>query len=147
MTYFVHSDENRKEMLKTIGIESIDELFGSIPEKIRDPKIDLDEPQSEKSLKEELSVIGSKNKQLNEFSSFIGGGAYNHYIPSAVKSVSGISQFYTAYTPYQAEISQGTLQYIFEFQSLICRITGMFQMLRCMMEPVRLLKQCLWQTE
>jgi len=125
MTYFVHSDENRKEMLKTIGIKSIDELFGSIPEKIRDPKIDLAEPRSEKSLKEELSVIGSKNKQLNEFSSFMGGGAYNHYVPSAVKSVSGISQFYTAYTPYQAEMSQGTLQYIFEFQSLICRITGM----------------------
>ena len=125
MTYFVHSDKNRKEMLKAIGIQSIDELFESIPEKIRDPKIDLEKPQSEKSLKEKLSVIGSKNKQLNEFSSFLGGGAYNHYIPSAVKSVSGISQFYTAYTPYQAEISQGTLQYIFEFQSLICRLTGM----------------------
>jgi len=125
MSYFVHSDENRKEMLKTIGIGSIEELFDCIPENICNPEIELDKPLDEKSLKEELCVIGGKNKMIKNFFSFIGGGAYNHYIPGAVKSILGISQFYTSYTPYQAEISQGTLQYMFEFQSLICRITGM----------------------
>lgn len=125
MGYFVHSDSDRKEIFKAIGIKSADKLFESIPEKIRNPEIELDKPLSEKQLKEKLSVIGSKNKDLSGFSSFIGAGAYNHYIPAAVKEILGISQFYTAYTPYQAEISQGTLQYIFEFQSLICRLTGM----------------------
>jgi len=125
MTYFVHSDKNRKDMLEAIGVKKIGELFRSIPEKICDPKIELDEPKSEQSLREELAETGRKNRTLDKFSSFLGGGAYNHYIPSAVKSVLGMSQFYTAYTPYQAEISQGTLQYMFEFQSLICRLTGM----------------------
>ena len=125
MGYSVHSDSDRKAMLEAAGIKSSDGLFEFIPQKIRDPEIGLERPLSEKLLKEKLLETGMKNKVLGTFSSFIGGGAYNHHIPAAVKAVTGISQFYTAYTPYQAEISQGTLQYIFEFQSLICRLTGM----------------------
>ena len=125
MGYSVHSDADRKEMLEEIGIKNVDELFGAVPEKIRNPEMYLKKPLGEKELKEKLVATGSKNNDLGGFSSFLGGGAYNHYIPAAVREILGISQFYTAYTPYQAEISQGTLQYIFEFQSLICRLTGM----------------------
>ncbi len=125
MSYLVHSDEDRKKMLEYIGIKDVKELFKSIPEEIVCPKIDLPKPLNEKELVGKLEDIAVKNKTLNKFSSFIGGGAYNHFIPSVVKYIESLSQFYTSYTPYQAEISQGTLQYIFEFQSLVCRLTGM----------------------
>ena len=125
MSYLVHSDNDREELLKEIGIDCAYELFKSIPESIRYPKIKLPLPLSEKEIRDKLTNIGSKNNSVSGFSSFLGGGAYNHYVPSIVKSILGRSEFYTAYTPYQAEISQGTLQYIFEFQSLICRLTGM----------------------
>jgi len=125
MSYLVHSDNDRKELLKEIGIDCAYELFKSIPKSIRYPKIKLPLPLSEKEIRDKLTNIGSKNNSVSGFSSFLGSGAYNHYIPSVVKSILGRSEFYTAYTPYQAEISQGTLQYIFEFQSLICRLTGM----------------------
>ena len=125
MTYFVNTEKNIEKMLEVIGAKSMDELFDFIPEEIVDPEINLEKPLSEKSLKLKMSLTGKKNKPLDNYDSFLGGGAYNHYIPAAVKSILGISQFYTAYTPYQAEISQGTLQYIFEFQSIVCRLTGM----------------------
>lgn len=125
MSYLVHSDEDRKNMLECIGIKDVKELFKSIPRQIIYPKIYLGKPLSEKEISDKLEAIACKNKPVNKFSSFIGGGAYNHYIPSVVKHIQSLSQFYTSYTPYQAEISQGTLQYIFEFQSLVCRLTGM----------------------
>jgi glycine dehydrogenase subunit 1 len=125
MSYLVHSDDDRKKMLGCIGAKDVKELFKSIPGQIIYPKIDLNNPLSEKEIADKIETIASKNKTLNKFSSFLGGGAYNHYIPGVVKYVQSLSQFYTSYTPYQAEISQGTLQYIFEFQSLVCRLTGM----------------------
>ena len=125
MSYLVHSTEDRKKMLEEIGISDAGNLFNAVPKSIAYPKLNLPAPLSEKEIKEKLETIGAKNKPVNDFSSFLGGGAYNHYIPAAVRAITGISEFYTAYTPYQAEISQGTLQYIFEFQSFICRMTGM----------------------
>jgi len=125
MGYLVHSDKDRKKILKEIGISDASSLFNAVPKSIAYPKLDLPSPLSEKEIKEKLEIIGAKNKPVNDFSSFLGGGAYNHYIPAAVRAITGISEFYTAYTPYQAEISQGTLQYIFEFQSFICHMTGM----------------------
>ena len=125
MSYLVHSDNERKKMLEYIGCKNVGELFKSIPKEIIYPKIDLSKPLSEKELIDKIETVVAKNNTINKFSSFLGGGAYNHYIPSAVKYIQSLSQFYTSYTPYQAEISQGTLQYIFEFQSLICRLTSM----------------------
>lgn len=125
MSYTVHSKEDRKKILAELGINSERNLFSSIPGSIREPGLDLPEPLSEKELREKLIEISKLNKSLDGFISFLGGGAYYHYIPAVVSEITSISQFYTVYTPYQAEISQGTLQYIFEFQSLICRLTGM----------------------
>jgi len=123
--YIVHSKEDRDKILKFLGIQSIEELFKFIPKEVLKTKIEISDNLSEKQIKDKLTSIAKLNKPLNSFSSFLGGGAYNNYIPSVVDYVTSISQFYTAYTPYQAEISQGTLQYIFEFQSLMCRLTGM----------------------
>lgn len=125
MSYMVHSDNDRKKILECIGVKDVKELLKSIPGQIIYPKIDLNNPLSEKEIADKIETIAGKNKTINKFSSFLGGGAYNHYIPSVVKYIQSLSQFYTSYTPYQAEISQGTLQYIFEFQSLVCRLTGM----------------------
>ena len=125
MSYLVHSTDDREKILKEIGLNSLNDLFKFIPENIICSMLDLPESLSEKEIIEKIKKISSMNQTLSNFSSFLGGGAYNHYIPSIVKTITGISEFYTAYTPYQAEISQGTLQYIFEFQSFICRLTGM----------------------
>ncbi len=125
MTYSLKITKNQEEIYKELGISNYKELFNAIPKEVFEPEIRLDESLSEKEIKEKLTEIGSANKNISDFASFIGGGAYYHYIPSLVKAITGISSFYTAYTPYQAEISQGTLQYIFDFQSLVCRLTGM----------------------
>lgn len=125
VSYLTHSEDDRKKILETLGIDDTGKLFDFIPREILKSSINIPQELSEKGLRERLCKIASLNNPLSRFSSFLGGGAYNHYIPQVVKDITSISQFYTAYTPYQAEISQGTLQYIFEFQSLICRLTGM----------------------
>lgn len=125
MGYLVHSDNDRKKILNSLGIDNANKLFSSIPKKILKPGVKMPRGLSEKELGEKLNKVASLNRPLKHFSSFLGGGAYNHYIPAVVDYVTSLSQFYTTYTPYQPEISQGTLQYIFEFQSLICRLTGM----------------------
>jgi len=124
---FVPSTERqKKEMMDSIGIKSIDDLFVDIPEKIR-LKDDLKLPEAlpEQELLGELEKISSKNADSNSHSYFIGAGSYHHYIPAAVPFLIKRSEFYTAYTPYQPEISQGMLQVIYEYQSLICILTGM----------------------
>jgi len=123
--YSVHSENDRSKILKALGINNAGELFSFIPGKVLNPEINIPAGLSEMDLRDKLNKLAGLNNPLSSFSSFLGGGAYNHYIPSAVNHITSISQFYTAYTPYQAEISQGTLQYIFEFQSLMCRLTGM----------------------
>ena len=113
-------------MLRTIGIDSIEELYRHIPETLRNrAKIDLPEGLTELAVRRRLAELASSNATASEWSFFLGGGIYHHFIPSAVDAVISRSEFSTSYTPYQPEVSQGTLQALFEYQTLICQLTGM----------------------
>src|SRR5690625_455166 len=124
--YLPMTDNDKQEMLESIGIQTTDELFSDIPEEIRfKEELKLKKPTSEVELKKELTAMANKNANLSQYTSFLGAGVYDHFIPSVVDHVISRSEFYTAYTPYQPEISQGELQAIFEFQTMISEITGM----------------------
>jgi len=125
MNYISLSDKDKKEMLDKIGISTVDELFNSVPENIKLKRL-LDVPAalSEPELVDKLKEISEKNKNAGLLS-FLGAGAYQHYIPVVVDYLSSRGEFVSPYTPYQPEVSQGTLQVIFEFQTLICQLTGM----------------------
>ena len=123
--YIPLTDEDRREMLAAVGVASTDELFADIPAEHRDPPLDLPPALSETELMRELSALAARNRSAGELPSFLGAGAYRHYIPSVVDHIISRGEYLTAYTPYQPEISQGTLQTIFEFQSLVCELTGM----------------------
>jgi glycine dehydrogenase subunit 1 len=112
-------------MMREIGIGSIEELFQDIPERLRHAQFKLPSPLSELELKKELNQLASRNIGLDNYACFLGAGSYRHFIPGTVEHVIGRSEFYTAYTPYQAEVSQGTLQGTYEYQSLACQLTGM----------------------
>jgi len=120
-----HTSLEVEEMLKEIGVATIEELFDKVPEKYRFPELNLPAGISEMEIASELKEIASANASTEDFVSFLGAGAYDHYIPAAVDMLLRRGEFYTAYTPYQPEISQGTLQAIFEFQSLMTELTGM----------------------
>jgi glycine dehydrogenase subunit 1 len=122
MPYITNTDQQRAEMLSQIGLKAED-LFAEIPEDLLCGKLNLPEGLSEQQVRTRLAELASKN-YIN-LTCFLGGGFYDHFIPSAVYALAGRSEFYTAYTPYQPEISQGTLQAIYEFQSMICRLTEM----------------------
>lgn len=124
--YIPLTDKDKKEMLETIGANSITELFGDIPKDIllnRD--LNIDSAEAETSLLRRLNTIANKNITKETHVSFLGAGVYDHYTPAVVDAMISRSEFYTAYTPYQPEISQGELQAIFEFQTLICELTQM----------------------
>ncbi len=124
--YLPMTETDKKEMLETIGVNSIDELFSDIPEKVRfKGLLNIPKAKSESSLLKELKQLASKNNDTDSNVSFLGAGIYNHYKPVIVDHVISRSEFYTAYTPYQPEISQGELQAIFEFQTMIAELTGM----------------------
>jgi len=123
--YIANTDADRRAMLTAIGVASSDELFADIPPEFRIKGLSLPPALSEPELVRELSALAQRNRPAGEIPCFLGGGAYRHFIPSVVREVIGRSEFATAYTPYQAEISQGTLQTTFEFQSLVCELTGM----------------------
>ena len=125
MTYVPHTDAEVGEMLARIGVGDIDELFEAVPAEHRFPQVDLPEPLSEMELMAELRAMAEQNDDVLHVPCFLGAGAYNHFAPSVVDHIISRSEFYTAYTPYQAEASQGTLQAIFEYQSMICALTGM----------------------
>src|SRR5512140_1689300 len=126
MTYIPISPKERDAMLETIGVKTLDDLFRDIPAKRRFPKLDLPPALTEMEALSELSEIATSNENVrDDLISFLGAGAYNHYIPSVVDHILRRGEFYTAYTPYQPEISQGTLQAIFEYQSLMTNLTGM----------------------
>ena len=112
-------------MLVALGISSIDDLFMDIPEQHRNPSLNLPEPLSELEIQQELSGLAEKNRHTSSGPSFLGAGAYNHFIPAVVKALMIRGEFLTAYTPYQAEASQGTLQVIYEFQTLISNLYAM----------------------
>ena len=121
--YFPHTDDDLKAMLQKVGVESLDDLYAQIPESIRfkdDYQIPLG--ASEMEVRQAFELLGSKNKQLT---CFAGMGVYDHYTPSVIPNLLSRSEFLTSYTPYQAEISQGTLHYIFEYQSMMAELTGM----------------------
>ncbi|MFQ3630464.1 aminomethyl-transferring glycine dehydrogenase subunit GcvPA [Roseiflexus sp.] len=126
MTHYIPiTDADRVEMLKTIGVERIEDLFESVPADYRFPTLTLPAPLSEPELRRELSRLERQNAHAGSYAIFLGAGAYNHFVPAAVDQILRRGEFYTAYTPYQPEVSQGTLQAIFEYQSLICALTGM----------------------
>jgi len=125
MRYIPNSPEERAEMLATIGLNSAEELFRSIPKDVRLQRaLNVTDPLAESEVIASLETMAAKNTGATK-SSFIGAGVYAHYSPTVVDHLIQRSEFFTSYTPYQPEISQGTLQYIFEFQTLICQLTGM----------------------
>lgn len=121
--FLVHSDEVKKEMLESIGASSIEDLFTQIPQKARMGELQLEDALSEMEVQKRVKALSKKNN--SDFVSFLGGGTYNKFIPACISQVANRFEFLTAYTPYQPEISQGSLQIMYEFQTMICRLTGM----------------------
>ncbi|MDF1499353.1 MAG: aminomethyl-transferring glycine dehydrogenase subunit GcvPA [Anaerolineales bacterium] len=125
MAYIPHTDKDRQQMLAAVGVAGFDDLYQDVPEDVRFPDLDLPEAISEMEVMGQLQALSEANLELGHATSFLGAGAYSHYIPSVVDHILLRNEFYTAYTPYQPEISQGTLQAIFEYQSLMCQLTAM----------------------
>jgi glycine dehydrogenase subunit 1 len=123
--YIANTEADRSAMLDAVGVHSLDDLFADVPQAHRDPVLSLPPPLSEPELLAELSAQARRNRAASETACFLGGGAYRHFIPSVVGQLLSRGEFSTSYTPYQAEISQGTLQAAFEFQSLVCELLGM----------------------
>ncbi len=124
--YLPLTDRERGEMLAAIGANSVEDLFSDVPAAVRlQREMSLPPPLAEGEVLQHLKKLAAKNRHSGDCVSFLGGGVYDHFIPSVVKHITGRSEFYTSYTPYQAEISQGVLQAIFEYQTMICELTGM----------------------
>ncbi len=120
-----HTPQEREAMLRAVGVQRIEDLFSDVPAEHRFPALDLPAAMTEMEVAEEMRHIAEANEGVHELACFLGAGAYRHYIPAVVDSILRRGEFYTAYTPYQPEVSQGTLQSIFEYQSLMCALTGM----------------------
>jgi len=125
MAYIPHTDADRTAMLGAIGVDSLDHLFDAVPEAHRFPALNLPKPMSEMEVLWEMQALADANVAANTHALFLGAGAYNHYSPSVINHMLLRGEFYTAYTPYQPEMSQGTLQAVFEYQSMISALTGM----------------------
>ncbi|HWR39650.1 MAG TPA: aminomethyl-transferring glycine dehydrogenase subunit GcvPA [Patescibacteria group bacterium] len=125
-SYLPHTPEDRRQMLEAIGVKTVDELFGDVPAALRlDRALNLPPAMAEPDLVRHLQDLAGTNLNFDQCSCFLGAGVYDHYIPSVVDHVIRRSEFYTAYTQYQPEISQGYLQALWEYQSMICTLTGM----------------------
>ena len=126
MRYTPHTPADQQSMLRAIGLASVDELFRHVPESLRErAKIDLPDGVTELAVGRRLAALAAENVSAADWSFFLGGGIYQHFIPSAVDATISRSELSTSYTPYQPEVSQGTLQALFEYQTLICQLTGM----------------------
>ena len=124
--YIPHTDADVRHMLDAIGVSDLEALFACVPEKLRLARtLDLPGAASEQEVLAELSRLAARNASADAYDWFLGAGCYAHYVPAAVAAIASRAEFYTAYTPYQPEISQGTLQTIFEWQTLVCELTGM----------------------
>ncbi len=123
--YIPNTASEQDELLAAIGLRSVDDLFQDIPDGYRNPTLDLPPPMSELEIQRELGELAARNRPLGSGPSFLGAGSYHHFIPSIVKALITRGEFLTAYTPYQPEVSQGTLQVIFEFQTMISGLYGM----------------------
>ncbi len=124
-SYIPNTGADRARMLETLGIDSVEELFEVIPAPMRYPQLDLPDPLSEMEVRALLQGLAEKNGDLLHHPCFLGAGSYHHFVPSVVDHIASRGEFYTAYTPYQPEVSQGTLTSIYEFQSMVCALTGM----------------------
>jgi glycine dehydrogenase subunit 1 len=121
-----HTDTDVQEMLAACGLSSLDDLFAHLPPEVTlDRELDIPSGLSEMELVGELRRLAGRNRHVDELVCFAGGGAYDHFVPSAVWALAGRSELYTSYTPYQPELSQGVLQALFEYQSMICALTGL----------------------
>ena len=126
MRYIPITVEERQRMLQEMGVDRIDDLFRTIPDKLRmRTPLQIPEARAESALLEYFKALSRENASAEEYEYFLGAGAYNHFVPGVIDSLISRGEFYTTYTPYQPEISQGTLQAIFEFQTLICQLSGM----------------------
>ena len=126
MPYILNTKEDIRKMLKAVGVSSVDELYSSIPPKVRlDNPLSMPGGRSEQEVRRAVKGLSDKNITLDKFNSFLGAGCYDHYVPAALSFILSHPQFLTAYTPYQAECSQGILQIIYEYQSFLCLLTGM----------------------
>ncbi|MDP6543279.1 MAG: aminomethyl-transferring glycine dehydrogenase subunit GcvPA [Phycisphaerae bacterium] len=123
MPFIANTDAQRQEMLTAIGAGSIEDLFADIPPELRCKGLDVPPGLTEQEVRSRIAALGEHNS--SDLVSFLGGGFYDHFIPAALGAIVSRSEFYTSYTPYQPEISQGTLQAVYEYQSAICRLTGM----------------------
>ena len=126
MRFAPHTDDDVQEMLAACGLESLDGLFDQIPPTVRlDRPLDIQTGVSEMEILADLRRLASRNRHVDDLVCFAGAGAYDHYVPSVVWALAGRSELYTSYTPYQPELSQGVLQSLFEYQSMICALTGL----------------------
>ncbi|MEL6403310.1 MAG: aminomethyl-transferring glycine dehydrogenase subunit GcvPA [Chloroflexota bacterium] len=125
MTYIPHTEVERQQMLSAIGVTTIEDLFEAVPAMHRFPELDIPDAMSEMDIVREMSAMAEMNEHAGDFALFRGAGAYQHFIPSVVNHIILRGEFLTAYTPYQPEVSQGTLQAVFEYQSMMCALTGM----------------------
>ena len=125
MDYVPHSSEDKEAMLRAIGVASSADLFHDIPEDVRHPTLDLPPGMAEPEVIRHLQSLAGLNRNVQEMPSFLGAGSYNHFVPSIVNALILRGEFLTSYTPYQPELSQGTLQAMYEFQSMVCMLTGM----------------------
>ena len=124
-SYHPHTEAQRQEMLAVIGVSSVEELFADIPDAYRNPDFSLPPALTELELYREIGALAKRNAVPGDYPCFVGGGVYRHFIPSVVDAMISRGEFLTSYTPYQPEVSQGTLQATYEYQSMICEITGM----------------------
>ena len=126
MEYIPNTKQDQEAMLATIGVSDMEDLLADIPREVRLHRaLAIPDPLSELELRREMSALAEENAHAEAYTLFLGAGAYDHYIPSVVSHLVSRSEFYTSYTPYQAEMSQGLLQSIYEYQTLICEITGL----------------------
>jgi glycine dehydrogenase subunit 1 len=126
MPYFYNTPNDIAAMLQAVGVGSLDELFASVPDELRLKRpLDLPPALSELDLAQHMQALAAKNAHICQKVCFLGGGAYDHFVPAVVDAIASRGEFYTSYTPYQPEVSQGNLQVMFEYQTLICQLTGM----------------------
>ena len=126
MPYLYNTPEDQAAMLAAIGAKSIDELFDSVPSDLQLKRpLAIPPALTELELTQHMTALAAKNEHAGTKVCFLGGGSYDHFVPAAVDELAGRGEFYTSYTPYQAEVSQGNLQVVFEYQSLITRLTGL----------------------
>ena len=123
--YVPSTESDRRYMLDAIGVDSVEELFQDIPEQHRNPTLDLPPPKSEFELMRHVAALSAMNKVPGDYACFLGAGSYRHHVPAIVRQITSRSEYVTSYTPYQPEVSQGTLQTEFEFQTLCAQLTGM----------------------